>query len=218
MRKTAYFISLSIIVLSFAFAFYFYPQLPGVIASHWGGDGLVNGKSSSWGIFLIPALITFFFSLFIFIPKLDPMKENIKKFSDHYDDFILIFNLFMFYIFALIIIWNLGFYFNMTVGIMPGLSILFYFLGVMVTKTKRNYTIGIRTPWSLEDDKVWEKTSKFSGVLFKTFGFSCLFFMFFPEQAFALFFTLILLIVISIFAYSYLEYRKIKPVKEKKTK
>ncbi|MCK9578457.1 SdpI family protein [bacterium] len=218
MRKTAYFISLSIILLSFAFAFYFYPQLPEIISSHWDSNGVVNGTLGSWSIFLIPVLLTLFFFMFLFIPKLDPMKENIKKFNDHYDDFVLIFNLFMFYTFALVVIWNMGYSFNMTVGIMPGLAILFYFIGVMITKTERNYTIGIRTPWTLENDKVWEKTSKVSGGLFKIIGLSCLFLMFFPSYSFALLFSLIMFSVVFIFVYSYLEYGKLNKESKKRTK
>ncbi|MFA6251888.1 MAG: SdpI family protein [Candidatus Paceibacterota bacterium] len=215
MRKTAFFISISIIILSFAFSFYFYPQLPGTIASHWNSEGVVNGTSSSLGIFFIPILLTFLFLLLIFLPKIDPMKKNIKDFSNVYDDFILVFNLFMFYTFSLTIVWNLGYSFNMTVGIMPGLSIMFYFLGTMIPKTKRNYTIGVRTPWALESNIVWEKTSKFSGALFKFIGLLCLFLMFFPEQSFILFFTALILLVPSIFVYSYLEYKKLKLEKKR---
>ncbi|MFA5080102.1 MAG: SdpI family protein [Candidatus Paceibacterota bacterium] len=208
MRKTACLISLSIVILAFIFAFYFYPQMPQLIASHWNDKGEVNGMTEKWMLFLIPAIIVFCFVMFIFIPRIEPKKENIKEFKDSYDDFILIFNLFMFYLFALTIIWNLGYSFNMTVGIMPGLSVLFYFLGILVAQTKRNYTIGIRTPWTLENDKVWESTSKVSGVFFKTLGLSCLFFMLFPKYAFLLFFSFLIIGIIYIFFYSYSEYKK----------
>lgn len=208
MRKTTSLISLSIVILSFIFAFYFYPQMPQLIASHWNDQGEVNGMAEKWILFLIPAIIVFCFVLFIFIPKIEPKKENIKVFKDSYDDFILIFNLFMFYLFALTIIWNLGYSFNMTVGIMPGFSVLFYFLGILVTQTKRNYTIGIRTPWTLENDKVWENTSKVAGIFFKALGLSCLFFMIFPKYAFLLFFSFLIIGIIYIFFYSYLEYKK----------
>jgi len=214
MRKTAYYLSLLIIILSFAFAIYFYPQMPESIASHWDSQGVTNGSMSSWSLFIIPAVLTICFIFLIFIPKIDPMKENIKKFKDSYDDFILIFNLFMFYIFALTIIWNLGFNFNMTMGMMPGLSVLFYFTGILVTKTKRNYTIGVRTPWALEDDKIWEKTNKMSGIFFKGLGLSCLFFMFFPEYSFVLFFSFLVIGIFYIFLYSYFEYKKEKKLKK----
>ncbi|MCK9393356.1 MAG: SdpI family protein [Candidatus Paceibacterota bacterium] len=208
MRKSAYLISLSIVILSFALAFYFYPQMPPSIATHWGIEGEVNGESKSWILFIIPALTTFFFLLLIFIPKIDPLKENIKKFKDSYDDFILVFNLFMFYVFSLTIVWNLGYYFNMTLGILPGFFVLFYSLGSLITKTKRNYTIGVRTPWALESDKIWERTSKISGKFFKIFGLSCLIFMLFPKYTFLLFFVFLIIGIIYIFLYSYLEYKK----------
>jgi uncharacterized membrane protein len=49
----------------------------------------------------------------------------------------------------------------------PAMGILFYIAGVMMSRAKRNYFIGIRTPWTLNNEEVWNKTHRLGGLLFK---------------------------------------------------
>ncbi len=50
--------------------------------------------------------------------------------------------------------------------ILPGVAIVFFFLGLMMPKIKKNYTIGIRLPWTLHSEIVWDKTHQLGGKLF----------------------------------------------------
>ncbi|MEM1515464.1 MAG: SdpI family protein [Candidatus Bathyarchaeia archaeon] len=43
-------------------------------------------------------------------------------------------------------------------------------IGILCEDSKRNWFIGIRTPWTLSSDRVWEKTHRLGGKLFKTAG------------------------------------------------
>ena len=73
---------LGIILLSFIIGMYLYPQMPQKMASHWNAQGQVDGYMPKfWGLFLIPFTLVGLFLLFIVIPKIDPLNENIKKFS-----------------------------------------------------------------------------------------------------------------------------------------
>ncbi|MEK7202903.1 MAG: SdpI family protein [Patescibacteria group bacterium] len=69
-------------------------------------------------------------------------------------------------------------------------------------------TIGIRTPWTLSSDLVWEKTHKIGGKLFKITGVIAFVGIFF--QSYALFFIFIPVILVAIYTivYSYFEYQK----------
>jgi uncharacterized membrane protein len=218
MRKTASFIAYSILFFSFATTFYFYPNFLGVVATHWGIDGEPNGFSDKSILLFFPFLTLVLYLLLVFMPKMDPMKENIKKFEDVYDDFILVFLLFMFYVTSLTLLWNLGLVFNMNTAIIPALSFLFYFIGIMLGSIKRNYMIGVRTPWTLANDEVWEKTNKMSGNIFKGIGIISLFSLIIPNYFFYVFIGSIIIGVIYIFIYSYLEYRKIEGIKKQKNK
>ena len=65
------------------------------------------------------------------------------------------------------ITWNMGVQFNMTQFFVPAIGILFFYIGTILKYTKRNWFVGIRTPWTLSSDVVWEKTHKLGGKLFK---------------------------------------------------
>lgn len=52
----------------------------------------------------------------------------------------------------------------------PALGVLFLCSGILIEKSKRNWFIGIRTPWTLSSDKVWKKTQDIGGKLFKVSG------------------------------------------------
>jgi len=197
-----------IILLTFATGIYFYNQLPDMIASHWNSQGQVNGYMSKfWGLFLVPSISIILFLLFIFIPKIDPLKSNIKKFRKHYDNFVLLIIGLMFYLQFITILWNIGIMFDIVRLLSPALAVIFYYCGVMLENAKRNWFIGIRTPWTLSSGRVWEKTNKLGGKMFKIVGIVFVFGILFSG---VIFLALILTIVSSAYlvAYSYFEYKK----------
>ncbi|MDD5072096.1 MAG: SdpI family protein [Patescibacteria group bacterium] len=208
MKKSSIII-LGIILLSFGAAVYFYPLMPERMASHWGFNGEVNGYISKfWGLFLMPLISCAMFLLFWAIPKLDPLKANIEKFRKYFDGFIISVVVFLFYIYLLTIFWNLGARFNIGQLMAPAIGALFYCSGFLMAKAKRNYFIGIRTPWTLSNDVVWDKTHKVGGKLFKTAGSLAVLGVFFPDQAFFLVMIPILAATIFSVVYSYVAYRQ----------
>jgi uncharacterized membrane protein len=207
-RSTILIVSLA--VVSFVLAFYFYPLLPDRVASHWDFLGQANGYAGKiFGLFLIPSMIALFNILFIFIPDLDPEKKNIDQFRDAFNWFIVAFDVFMLYLYVLTIFWNTGHHFNMTAALMPAFAFLFYVVGIMVEKAKRNYTIGIRLPWTMANDVVWDKTHRLGGKLFKLTAVIALLGAFFPGYAFWLLFIPSIASIIILAVYSYLVFREI---------
>ncbi|MBU3934598.1 SdpI family protein [Patescibacteria group bacterium] len=209
--KKSYIIILSIILLSFTIGLYFYPQFSDKVASHWNVRGDVDDYMGKfWGAFLMPIVSLAIFLMLIFIPKIDPLKANIAKFRKHFDGFIVLIVLFLFYLYLLSILWNLGARFNMGQVLAPALGVLFYYCGVLVGKAKRNWFIGIRTPWTLSSDTVWDKTHKLGAKLFKVAGAVALIGVVAPKISFFVLFSFIFAFVIYIVVYSYLEYQKEK--------
>ncbi len=208
MRKI-YFLTLGIILISFIVAFYVYPKMPNEMASHWNIKGEVDDYMSKlWGTFLIPFLSFVLFFLLVMIPELDPLKKNVKDFRKHYDRFVLVMVTFLFYIYLLTIFWNLDYHFNMTQLIAPSFAALFYYIGVLTQHAKRNWFIGIRTPWTLSSEEVWNKTHKRSGVLFKLSGFIALFGVILPNQAIWFILLPVIISAIYLIIYSYFEFKK----------
>jgi len=205
MKKLIFFI----VIISFLVGLYFYPQLPDQMASHWNIKGEGDGYMTKfWGTFLMPFMMIFMLFLFLFIPRIDPLKKNIEKFRKYFDSFILVFLLFFLYIYLLTLFYNLGYQFNMGQFMLPAMGILFYYCGVLIKNAKRNWFIGIRTPWTLSSDKVWDKTHKLGAILYKTAGILAFVGILFPD--YMLWILLVPLIGSAIFLifYSYFEYKK----------
>ena len=77
----------------------------------------------------------------------------------------------MVYIYVLTLRWNLGYTgFNMSKAMLPAMGMLFFFIGYLMRKAKRNFFIGIRTPWTLSSDRVWDETHRVGSVLFMIAG------------------------------------------------
>lgn len=200
-----------IVLLFFATAFYFYSSLPDRMADHWNSQGEINGYSSKfWGLFLIPFLAVLALVFYFVLPFLDPLRKNLESFRKYIDFSFLLFELFFYYVFLLIIFSNLGYSFDFIYLIIPALAILLFYVGILMQKSKRNYFIGIRTPWTLSSDVVWNSTHKKGGFLFKLTALITLIGLFF--KSLSLYFFLIPLFLSSFYlvVYSYLKFKKLK--------
>ncbi len=209
MKKYIYLIICLIILASFILGVYLLPKMPEQMASHWNVHGQVDGYMSKfWGLFLMPLVTLALFILFLVLPLIDPLKENVKKFRLYFDLFILLLILYLAYIYALSLAWNLGYYFNMNIMMIPALAILFVYIGILLQHAKRNWFIGIRTPWTLSNDKVWDKTHALGSRLFIACGILCLFGFIWPHLL--IWFVLIPALASTLWVtiYSYLEFRK----------
>ncbi len=202
-------IIVGIALLSFAIGVYYYPRMPEQMASHWNAKGQVDDYlPRSWGVFLIPAVLVGLALLFLAIPRVDPLRENIEKFRKYYDGFVILFMLFMIFVYFQTILWSIGIKISPNAYIPIAAGLLFVGSGILIEKTRRNWFIGIRTPWTLSSDRVWDKTHRMGGKLFKIAGVIAMVGIFF--QSYAVFFVLIpaLLVAAYTVVYSYLEYRK----------
>jgi uncharacterized membrane protein len=76
----------------------------------------------------------------------------------------------MFYVFGLSIAWNLGYRFDFIRLLVPMLGILFFGIGNILGDVEMNWFLGIRTPWTLSSQTVWDETHRVGGRLFKISG------------------------------------------------
>jgi uncharacterized membrane protein len=207
--KTTLIISTILILAATLAGVLLWNQLPDPVASHWNENDQVNGTMSRfWGVFLMPVIAASMLLLFLAIPSIDPLKVNIEQFRASFNTFIALIIAFMVYIHALTLIWNLGYTnFRMSAAMLPAMGLLFIFMGMMISKAKRNYFIGIRTPWTLASDRVWNETHRVGGKMFIAAGALALLGAFFPD--FAIWFIMFPLIGASLFSvvYSYILYR-----------
>jgi uncharacterized membrane protein len=205
--KPSYLIVILILLLSFVMGYCLQHYMPEQMASHWNAYGEVDGYMPKfWGLFLMPLLSAFLFLLLALLPEADPLRKNIEKFRNHYDTFVVLIISFFFYIYILTLFWNLGKTFNLPSYMAPGFGVLLFSCGILIENARRNWTIGIKTPWTMTNDKVWKRTHKLGGKLFKLSGIISLCGIFFPT--YAVVFVLVPLLISALFSFvsSYIFY------------
>ena len=197
-------------LLFFVLAIALYGSMPAEMASHWNARGIADGTMSRfWGMFLVPFMSLGLSALLLAIPRIDPLKANIQKFQGYYYGFIIAFLVYFLYIYLLTLAWNLGWTFNFSTAIIPSIGFLMFFIGLMLGKAKRNFFIGIRTPWTLSNDEVWDRTHRLGGTLFKISGVIVILLAFLPRVAILGLIVLMFGTTIGLVIYSYVIYRKL---------
>jgi uncharacterized membrane protein len=208
--KTTAIIALIMIGLALLAGAVLWNQLPEQMASHWDANDQVNGYMSKfWGVFLMPLITLGMLVLFLVFPGIDPLKANIAQFRESFNLFIVLIVAFMLYIHGLTLAWSLGYQdFKMSAAMLPFLGVLFIAIGFILRKAKRNFFIGIRTPWTLSSDKVWDKTHQLGSVLFMASGMLAIIGSFFGGMtAFWLMFVPLIGSSFFLVVYSYVLYR-----------
>ena len=141
-----------------------YGKLPAEVPMHWNIHGEIDRYGSKNELFLIAGINIFLGVFMAVMAKIDPKQKNYARFRETYD---------------WIIIWTLGFMtalmgvvlvetmqpgtldISKTICMMVGL--LFIVLGGMMPKVKQNFFTGVKTPWTLSSDEVWNKTQRLGG-------------------------------------------------------
>jgi uncharacterized membrane protein len=107
---------------------------------------------------------------------------------------------------------NIGLVFELQTYLIPALGALLLYIGVLVGKAKSNYFIGIRTPWTLQDEQVWNDTHRLGGWLFKASGLIALLGIFLPKFNIWLVVVPSLITSVVLIGYSYFRYQQRHPV------
>lgn len=185
-------------------------QLPDPMPSHWNAAGEVDGYMSKfWGVWLMPLITLGFTLLLAGVPHIDPLKANIEQFRNLYNYFIVGFVAYMLYVYALTLAAALGVEFNMTYMLVPAVGLLFVGISFLIEKAKRNFFIGIRTPWTLSSDEVWEKTHKVGAWSFRIGGVLVVVVALLGESAVFLMLPVLLLMALTPVVYSYFAWTKL---------
>ena len=208
-NKKEFILPTILILISILISIYFYPMLPESMASHWNANGVVDGYSSKLlNVILFPGLQLFLFLLLIFLPKVDPKKENIKKFENRFYVFIIAFLIFLTILQLQVFLWNIDIQLSMNTLMPILMGALYLVMAYLLNYAKQNYTIGIRTPWTLHSEKVWNKTHKLGAKLFTISGLLSILSAIIPSYSYLVVIVTILLSTLILIIYSYVEYRK----------
>ena len=188
-----------------------YPVLPAQVASHWNASNQVDGYMSRfWGVAMTPLITIVMAAIFLAIPAIDPLKANIAQFRGVFNGYIVLMVAYMLYIHILTLVYNLGVILTNSVPKIPAMGLLFVFAGVMMGRSKRNYFIGIRTPWTLANDTVWDETHKLGSKMFIAAGIISVLTMFLGENGFWLMMAIIMGAALVPVVYSYILFTRLE--------
>lgn len=160
-----------LLVLSVVLSAIAYPSLPDRIPVHWDFSGEVNRYGSRFeAAFILPFIAAVFWLVLRALPRVDPKRENYAKFQSTYD---LIVNT----VVTLLVLMHLA-----LIGSALGLPIpvtrvfaalagvALVVLGNVLPRARPNWWFGIRTPWTLSNERVWTKTHRVGGYFFVVVG------------------------------------------------
>ncbi len=205
-------LALLVIIAQIVISIVTYPLLPAKVPSHWDAAGQVNGYMPRWlNAILYPGMSILLLLILRGVMRISPQlgQANARRANKTIVNVILVaILLFMLVIQLLTTSIALGAKVDVTMVISLAVSVLFIVLGNYLGKLRRNFWAGIRTPWTLASDTVWERTHRLGGWLFVATGFIGLITSFIqPLRLWGLFVPLILLVIITT-AYSYFAYQR----------
>jgi len=198
-----------IIVLSAALGAYFYNNFPETVVTHWNfagqADGWGSGKTNA---IAMPLVLLAMYLLFLFLPYLDPKKERYEEFGRAYGIIKNSILGLMAFIFAAAGFSNLGYPVRIDLLTPFAVGAVFVVVGNYMGKVKANWFIGIRTPWTLSSEEVWNKTHRLGGRVFVIAGFLFVATALVPVYMKLPLFILTVILMLSPIVYSFILFRK----------
>jgi uncharacterized membrane protein len=180
-------------------------KLPEQVPTHWDINGAVDDYATkTQAVFLMPLVLVAFHWICVVGTSLDPKKQNIND---------KMFTLVLWIIPVISLLCNsmvyataLGHKISVEVIMPLFMGVLFIIIGNYMPKCKQSYTMGIKLPWTLEDEENWNKTHRMAGFLWVIGGVVIMATAFLG--AFWVFFIVLIPMVLIPTVYSYLLYKK----------
>ncbi|MFM7677374.1 MAG: SdpI family protein, partial [Roseiflexaceae bacterium] len=194
------------------------PQMADMVPAHYGIDGMVDRYDSKYTMLLFPLIIIVVVSVRDLAPRMlgrdDAQQANLAVL-----DRVLLPVVIMLVAFNLLTVWlatsQVQNIYATSVPvpqlILAGISLLFVVIGNVLPKTKPNWYVGIRVPWTVNHPAVWYKTHRFGGMVMTVWGVISLAVTLVvpPTYAAMVFTTGTLLMVASMLIYAYICYRQL---------
>jgi uncharacterized membrane protein len=147
------------------------PRLPDTIPTHWNIHGEIDGYGHKpIALLLMPVTMAGLLALFRLLPWLSPMRFEVDAFRPTYLYVMLLVLALLAYLQALMIWAAWSGTADVSRYLVGGLFLFFALVGNVLGRVKRNFWIGIRTPWTLASERVWIDTHRFAARMFVGVG------------------------------------------------
>ena len=148
-----------------------YPSLPARVPTHWNLQGEVDGWSGKlFSSLFLPGLVAVPLLFILVGDWLSPERFKVDPFRSSFNYLMVIVAALLAYLHALALAAAL--HPERTYGrwIVAGIFLFLAWIGNLLGKTRRNFWVGIRTPWALASDAVWIGTHRLAGRIFMVVG------------------------------------------------
>ncbi|HVC17325.1 MAG TPA: SdpI family protein [Rhodanobacter sp.] len=164
-------VSLAFFLVAVVVATWLYPRLPVEVPTHWDFNGHVNGYMSRfWGAAFPALMILAIAGLTWILPAISPRRFEIRPFAQVYVLLMLATQGLVLVLGLATLLAAAGYAIPMPKLGALGAGALFKILGNYMGKLRKNFFVGIRSPWTLASDAVWERTHRVAGWLFMLAG------------------------------------------------
>jgi uncharacterized membrane protein len=189
-----------------------YPFLPATVPTHWNAAGQVDSYTPKWvNAVLFPLISIGVYVLIRLLLAAGPRLgyQNSRRANMEIVNLIINGVLLLMLVLQLVVTaFSLGMNIDINFVVILSISILFIFIGNYLGKLRRNFWAGIRTPWTLASDAVWERTHRFGGWLFVIGGLLGVIMSFIPVLRVWGFIVVVVAIVVILYVYSYIAYQR----------
>src|ERR1051326_3286436 len=199
-----------ILLAPFVFAFANWDKFPGRIATHFNMNGQPDDYSSkAFALIFLPCINIMMYALFLVLPYLDPRKRNYALFEDKWRIIRTVLHAFLSFITFVTFFFALGYKVDVGMYVCYGITLLMLVFGNYLGNIRPNWFIGIRLPWTLENETVWVMTHRFAGRLWVACSLLMLpVYWFFPQMLWLLMPYIFLITLVPVI-YSYIKYKQI---------
>jgi uncharacterized membrane protein len=141
-----------------------YPRLPETMAVHWDMDGNPNGwMPRPFGAFFGPVFLLVLWALMRVLPRIDPREQNYARFGDAYETIVGASLLLVLVTHGIVLAEALGHHTPVARLVTALVGALFVVIGNVMPRMRPNWWFGVRTPWTLSNDRVWARTHRLAG-------------------------------------------------------
>jgi uncharacterized membrane protein len=151
-----------------------YQSLPEQVPTHWNLHGEPDAFSPKEKILptflLVPAAMVVLLALTPLLAWLSPVKFKVDPFRDTYGYVMMLVVALLGYLHVVILLASLGHQAYLTRLLIGGIFLFFALMGNVLGKVRRNFWVGVRTPWTLASDHVWIQTHRMAAWLFTGVG------------------------------------------------
>ncbi len=140
-----------------------YPDLPGTVPTHWNAAGQVDGHGPRATVFLQPAILAALVLLWPALRKVSPHKYQVDGFGETWWFSGMVVVALLAYVQAILLMVLTHGAVDVGRALLGGLGAAIVLLGNVIGKVRRNFWLGVRTPWTLASDRVWYATHRLAG-------------------------------------------------------